>query len=184
MHPSTTSCGAAPLRQSVTGRTSWAMNKTATPPQPRHYDGVNWIGLRTLYLREVKRFWKVGTQTVLAPVVTTLLYMMVFVVAVRGAQPMGPGVDFAHFVGPGLIMMAIMNNAFANSSASILQAKMMGLTPDFLTPPSDLAIWLAESPSSHSFFSVSTRSSVQPMVPPPAEQGPLWSPTYCASTLR
>jgi ABC-2 type transport system permease protein len=83
----------------------------------------------------VKRFWKVGTQTVLAPVVTTLLYMMVFVVAVRGAQPMGPGVDFAHFVGPGLIMMAIMNNAFANSSSSILQAKMMGLTPDFLTPP-------------------------------------------------
>lgn len=111
------------------------MSKTATPPQPRHYDGVNWIGLRTLYLREVKRFWKVGTQTVLAPVVTTLLYMMVFVVAVRGAQPMGPGVDFAHFVGPGLIMMAIMNNAFANSSSSILQAKMMGLTPDFLTPP-------------------------------------------------
>jgi ABC-2 type transport system permease protein len=111
------------------------MNKTASPPAPRRYDGMNWIGFRTLYLREVKRFWKVGTQTVLAPVVTTLLYMMVFVVAVRGARPMGPGVDFAHFVGPGLIMMAIMNNAFANSSSSILQAKMMGLTPDFLTPP-------------------------------------------------
>ena len=135
MHPSTTSFEASLLRRTALGRTSGAMNTTASPPAPRRYDGMNWIGFRTLYLREVKRFWKVGTQTVLAPVVTTLLYMMVFVVAVRGAQPMGPGVDFAHFVGPGLIMMAIMNNAFANSSSSILQAKMMGLTPDFLTPP-------------------------------------------------
>jgi ABC-2 type transport system permease protein len=114
------------------------MNKSAhdivIPPAPRVYTGVNWIGFQTLYLREVKRFWKVMTQTVLAPVVTTLLYMLVFVVAVQGRQS-GLGVDFAHFVGPGLIMMSIMNNAFANSSSSLLQAKMMGLTPDFLTPP-------------------------------------------------
>jgi ABC-2 type transport system permease protein len=106
-----------------------------TPPQPRVYNGVNWIGFQTLYIREVKRFWKVVTQTVLAPVVTTLLYMLVFVVAVSGTRASGLGVDFAHFVGPGLIMMSIMNNAFANSSSSLLQAKMMGLTPDFLTPP-------------------------------------------------
>lgn len=115
------------------------MNKPAAdvviPPQPRVYSGVNWIGFRTLYLREVKRFWKVVTQTVLAPVVTTLLYMLVFVVAIRGSQPVVGTIDFAHFVGPGLIMMSIMNNAFANSSSSLLQAKMMGLTPDFLTPP-------------------------------------------------
>ena len=51
------------------------------PPAPRQYGAVNWIGLQTLYQREIRRFWKVGMQTVAAPVVTTLLYMMVFVVA-------------------------------------------------------------------------------------------------------
>ncbi len=102
---------------------------------PRRYGSVNWIGLRTLYLREVKRFWKVGMQTVLAPVITSLLYMLVFVVAVGSGRHGPNGIPFAVFIAPGLIMMSILNNAFANSSSSILQAKMMGLTPDFLTPP-------------------------------------------------
>jgi len=105
------------------------------PPQPRDYAGFNWTGFRTLYLREVRRFWKVGMQTVAAPVVTTLLYMMVFVVAVGATRQPVEGTAFGTFVAPGLIMMAILNNAFANSSSSLLQAKMMGLTPDFLTPP-------------------------------------------------
>lgn len=105
------------------------------PPQPRVYHGFNGVGFRTLYLREVRRFWKVGLQTVAAPVVTTLLYMMVFVVAMRGARPAIHGVDFAQFVAPGLIMMAILNNAFANSSSSLIQAKIMGTATDFLTPP-------------------------------------------------
>ncbi len=102
--------------------------------QPRRYVGVNWEGLKTLYLKEVRRFWKVGMQTVFAPVITTLLYMMVFVVAMRSANP-ARAANFGEFVGPGLIMMAIMNNAFANASSSILQAKIMGTAPDFLTPP-------------------------------------------------
>jgi ABC-2 type transport system permease protein len=105
------------------------------PPQPRDYHGVNWEGLRTLYLREVRRFWKVGTQTLAAPVVTALLYMLVFVVAVRGAAPPIEGVKFALFVAPGLVMMQILGNAFSNSSSSLLQAKMNGLIGDFLTPP-------------------------------------------------
>ncbi len=107
----------------------------ATPPAPREYHGANWEGVRTLYLREVRRFWKVGTQTLLAPVVTALLYMLVFVVAVRGAAPPIEGVKFATFVAPGLIMMQILGNAFANSSSSLLQAKMSGLMGDFLMPP-------------------------------------------------
>ncbi|HZZ35908.1 MAG TPA: ABC transporter permease [Caulobacteraceae bacterium] len=107
----------------------------AAPPAPRNYHGVNWEGLRTLYLREVKRFWKVGTQTLAAPVVTALLYMMVFVVAVRGAAPPIEGVKFATFVAPGLVMMQVLGNAFSNSSSSLLQAKMNGLIGDFLTPP-------------------------------------------------
>jgi ABC-2 type transport system permease protein len=104
-------------------------------PQPRRYPGVNWIGVRTLYLREVRRFWKVGAQTVAAPVVTTLLYMLVFVVALQGARPPLHGTPFALFVAPGLIMMAMLNNAFANASSSLIQAKIMGTATDFLTPP-------------------------------------------------
>ena len=104
-------------------------------PQPRRYPGINWIGVQTLYLREVRRFWKVGAQTVAAPVVTTLLYMMVFVVALKGARPPLHGTPFAEFVAPGLIMMAILQNAFANASSSLIQAKIMGTATDFLTPP-------------------------------------------------
>ncbi len=105
------------------------------PPSPRVYNGINWTGVQTLYLKEVRRFWKVGLQTIAAPVVTTLLYMMVFVVAIRSTNPTVEGVPFAQFVAPGLIMMAILTNAFANSSSSLIQAKIMGTAPDFLTPP-------------------------------------------------
>ena len=104
------------------------------PPQPRAYRGVNWDGLKALYLREVRRFWKVGLQTLAAPIVTALLYMMVFVVAVGGSRRV-EGVPFGAFIAPGLIMMQILNNAFSNSSSSLLQAKMNGLIGDFLTPP-------------------------------------------------
>ena len=62
------------------------MPAAVIPPPPRDYHGANWEGLRTLYKREVRRFWKVGAQTLAAPVVTALLYMLVFVVAVRGAR--------------------------------------------------------------------------------------------------
>jgi ABC-2 type transport system permease protein len=104
------------------------------PPQPRAYHGVNWEGLKTLYLREVRRFLKVGMQTLAAPVVTALLYMLVFVVAVGGGRDVH-GVAYGTFVAPGLIMMQILGNAFANSSSSLLQAKFNGLMGDFMTPP-------------------------------------------------
>ena len=109
--------------------------ETVLPPEPRAYRGVNWDGLRALYIREVRRFWKVGLQTLAAPIVTALLYMMVFVVAVGGTRPTVEGVPFSAFIAPGLIMMQILNNAFSNSSSSLLQAKMNGLIGDFLTPP-------------------------------------------------
>ncbi|OYX34132.1 MAG: multidrug ABC transporter permease [Caulobacterales bacterium 32-69-10] len=97
--------------------------------------GVNWLGLQTLYLREVRRFWKVGAQTVAGPVVTALLYMMIFTVAMSGGRPPIDGFSVAVFVGPGLIMMGVLNNAFQNSSSSLMQSKMNGTAPDFLTPP-------------------------------------------------
>lgn len=135
---------AAHLRRERLRRTSGNMKdvpsdavlvEAVIPPAPRDYHGVNLAGLRTLYLREVRRFWKVGLQTLAAPVVTSLLYMMVFVVAVGATRQPVAGVNFATFVAPGLIMMSILNNAFANSSSSLLQAKMNGLISDFLTPP-------------------------------------------------
>src|ERR1700742_282671 len=95
------------------------------PPEPRAYRGINWDGLRALYIREVRRFWKVGMQTLAAPVVTALLYMLVFVTARSGG--MIHGVSYGLFVAPGLVMMQILNNAFANSSSSLFQAKMNGL---------------------------------------------------------
>ena len=115
-----------------------AATQAMTSPafSPRAYPGVNWEGLKTLYLKEVRRFWKVGMQTVASPVVTVLLYMLVFVVATQGARPTDAhAIPFAMFVAPGLIMMSILNNAFANASSSLIQAKIMGTAPDFLTPP-------------------------------------------------
>jgi ABC-2 type transport system permease protein len=111
-----------------------AARDAVLPPAPREYPGFNWEGLKTLYVREVRRFLKVGAQTLAAPVVTALLYMMVFGVASQGAHPMH-GVPYAAFVAPGLIMMQVLTNAFANSSSSLMQAKMNGLMGDFLTPP-------------------------------------------------
>jgi ABC-2 type transport system permease protein len=108
--------------------------EAALPPQPRDYPGINWEGLKTLYVREVRRFIKVGMQTLAAPVVTALLYMLVFVVAVGGGREVH-GVAYGTFVAPGLVMMQILSNAFANSSSSLLQAKFNGLMGDFITPP-------------------------------------------------
>jgi ABC-2 type transport system permease protein len=111
------------------------LSETAPSLEPRRYAGANWLGLYALYLKEVRRFWKVGGQTVGAPVVTSLLYMMVFAVATVGARPPASGVPFIVFMAPGLVMITMLNNAFANSSSSLLQSKMQGLTQDFLTPP-------------------------------------------------
>jgi len=104
-------------------------------PAPRRLGSVNWLGLWTLYLKEVRRFAKVATQTVLAPLVTTLLYLAIFVLAVGSAVHTVAGVPFAEFLAPGLIMMAMVQNAFANSSSSLMIAKIQGNIVDVLMPP-------------------------------------------------
>ncbi|MCG8512046.1 MAG: ABC transporter permease [Rhodospirillales bacterium] len=96
---------------------------------------ANWIGLRTLYGREVRRFIKVYTQTVIAPVVTTLLFLAVFALAIGRGRGAVAGVPFIEFLAPGLIMMAILQNAFANTSSSIVIAKVQGNIVDTLMPP-------------------------------------------------
>jgi ABC-2 type transport system permease protein len=107
----------------------------ATGPQPRHLGAVNWLGLWTLFVKEVRRFLKVYFQTVLAPVVTTLLFLAIFALATgQGRVPIG-GVPYEQFLAPGLIMMAITQNAFANTSSSLIIAKVQGNIVDLLMPP-------------------------------------------------
>ena len=104
----------------------------------RQYGAFNGLGLWTLYQREVGRFLKVWMQTVFAPVVTTLLFMTVFKLAFgdRG-QLTGDfeALRYNDFLAPGLIMMAILQNAFANTSSSLVQAKFNATHVDFLMPP-------------------------------------------------
>jgi ABC-2 type transport system permease protein len=97
--------------------------------------GVNWGGLRTLYIKEVRRFFKVQLQTVWAPAITTLLYLAIFTIALGRAGRTVMGVSFADFIAPGLIVMAMMQNAFANSSFSLLVGKIQGNIVDYLMPP-------------------------------------------------
>ena len=97
--------------------------------------GVNWGGLKTLYIKEVRRFFKVQMQTVWAPAITTLLYLAIFTIALgRGGRTV-MGAPFADFLAPGLIVMAMIQNAFANSSFSLLVGKIQGNIVDYLMPP-------------------------------------------------
>nr|WP_298897716.1 ABC transporter permease [uncultured Altererythrobacter sp.] len=97
--------------------------------------GVNRVGLWSLYIKEVRRFLKVHTQTIWGPAVTTLLFLIIFTVALgRGGREV-LGAPFASFVAPGLIMMGMMQNAFANSSFSLLAGKIQGTIMDLLMPP-------------------------------------------------
>lgn len=96
---------------------------------------VNWQGLKTLYLKEVRRFFKVQLQTIWAPAITTLLFLVIFSVALGGSRAAVLGVPYADFLGPGLIVMGMIQNAFANSSSSLLVAKVQGSIIDVLMPP-------------------------------------------------
>ncbi|WP_411816656.1 ABC transporter permease [Hyphococcus sp. DH-69] len=101
----------------------------------RRFGAINWLGLWTLYLKEVRRFMKVVFQTVIAPVIQTLLFLIVFTQAFGAARPDVNGVPFIEFLAPGLIMMAVLTNAFTNSSSSLIIAKVQGSIVDVLMPP-------------------------------------------------
>ncbi len=97
--------------------------------------GVNWIGVFTLYWKEVKRFFKVITQTILAPVISTILFAVVFHVALSGARSLEGVIAYEYFLAPGLVMMAILQNAFLNTSSSLMMSKVQGTIVDCLMPP-------------------------------------------------
>ncbi len=116
------------------GSADTSLDLPANGPQMRLTGGMNWLGLWTLYTKEVKRFWRVGPQTLLAPVVSNLLYLTVFVLAFSENRA-GGSAGFVAFLIPGLIMLGILNNSSANSSSSLMTGKMMGSIIDVLMPP-------------------------------------------------
>ena len=96
---------------------------------------VNWVGLGTLYSKECRRFLKVWLQTILAPTVTSILFLIVFTLAIGQSMLEIGGVSFVEFMAPGLIVMAMMQNAFANTSSSLMISKVQGNVVDVLMPP-------------------------------------------------
>lgn len=101
----------------------------------RRFGAVNWLGLTTLAKREVMRFVSVYTQTILAPVATAGLFMLVFTLAFgRDREGLG-GVAFEVFLAPGILMMTVIQNAFANTSSSLMISKVQGNIVDTLMPP-------------------------------------------------
>ncbi len=118
------------------------LDQTAKAPLAAHAEpgvivipGINWQGLKTLYLKEVRRFFKVQLQTVWAPAITTLLFLVIFTLALGRAKPNVMGVRYADFLGPGLIVMGMIQNSFANTSSSLLIGKIQGTIVDVLMPP-------------------------------------------------
>jgi ABC-2 type transport system permease protein len=112
------------------------MTETQTfAPGTRRFGRVNWLGLWTLAKREVLRFAGVWTQTLLAPLVTAGLFMMIFTIAIGPRRGEVMGVDFTTFIAPGILMMTVIQNAFANTSSSIMISKTQGNIVDTLMPP-------------------------------------------------
>ena len=101
-------------------------------------------GFRTLVYKETLRFYKVATQTVAAPILTAMLYLLIFGHVLEGRVQVYPGVSYTAFLIPGLVMMSVLQNAFANSSSSLIQSKITGnLVFVLLTPLSHWEIFSA-----------------------------------------
>ena len=102
------------------------------------------IGFYTLFNKEVQRFWKVSLQTILAPMLTTLLYLLIFSHVLEEHVQIYPGVAYTVFLIPGLVMMAVLQNAFANSSSSLIQSRVTGnIVFVLLSPLSYREVFLA-----------------------------------------
>lgn len=125
----------APSADQVVEQSTSKPRPTFAPRGVPQIVGINRIGLWALYMKEVRRFLKVQTQTIWAPAVTTLLFLVIFTVALGREGREVLGVPFASFVAPGLIVMGMMQNAFANSSFSLLSGKIQGTIIDLLMPP-------------------------------------------------
>ena len=104
-------------------------------------NGIRLAGARTLFYKEILRFWKVGFQTVAAPVITAILYLVIFGHVLEGRMEVYPGVGYTSFLIPGLVMMSVLQNAFANSSSSLVQSKITGNLVFLLVSPLSHWAW-------------------------------------------
>ncbi len=117
--------------QTLTGRSTQLVSVS----RPIQITTVNWVGVGTLYRREVQRFLKIAMQSLAAPVITSVLFLMVFSVAIGERASFAGDVDFVTFLVPGLVMMNVLQNAFANTSSSLVISKVQGNVVDLLLPP-------------------------------------------------
>ena len=113
-------------RQNGAPAASAATSEARELPQATERAGSNLIGWQTLFHKEVLRFWKVGFQTMGAPVLTAVLYMLIFGHLLQDRVLVYGKVSYTAFLVPGLVMMSVLQNAFANSSSSLIQSKIMG----------------------------------------------------------
>jgi ABC-2 type transport system permease protein len=110
-------------------------NLSANKHKPRIIKGINTIGVMTLVNKEVGRFLNVYLQTIIAPVITTLLFYAIFALAFGGIAREVGGVPYMQFLAPGLVMMTMVQNSFSNTSSSIVISKVQGNIVDVLMPP-------------------------------------------------
>ncbi len=104
---------------------------------------VSLAGARTLFYKELLRFWKVSFQTIAAPVLNAMLYLLIFGHVLQGRVHVFEGVDYTRFLIPGLAMMSVLQNAFANSSSSLIQSKITGNLVFLLVTPLSHWAWFA-----------------------------------------
>lgn len=110
-------------------------NKFISERSLKGFNSINWIGVYTLFKREVMRFLKIYLQTILGPALTTLLFLIIFAMALGRSSNLVEDIPFLEFLAPGLIVMAMIQNAFGNTSSSLLSAKVAGNITDLLLPP-------------------------------------------------
>lgn len=101
----------------------------------RRFGRINWLGMATLAEREIRRYIAVWAQTLMAPLVTAMLFLLIFDIAIGSNRPDVQGVPFIQFLAPGILMMTIIQNSFGNTSSSMTSAKIMGNIVDTLMPP-------------------------------------------------
>ena len=118
-------------------------DQSATQMGVRRFGRVNWQGTRTLAAREVRRFMNVWSQTVMAPLINAGLLLMIFTIAIGPQRGDVMGVPFMTFLAPGILIMTVIQNAFANTSSSLASAKVGGNIVDTLMPPLSAAELLA-----------------------------------------
>ena len=141
-------------------------------------------GFPTLLRKEVLRFWKVSFQTVASPVLTTLLYLLVFAHALGSRVQAYPGVGYIEFLIPGLAMMSMLQNAFANSSSSLIQSKVTGNIVFILLPPLGageiLAAYLLAAMVRGLVVGIGVFAATLWLVPMPVKQ-PLWAIAFAVA---